>query len=287
MFPVTAEVKGITSASHIRHEIEAQYWLHCEYYPTAFELTHEIVDELRDIFLHAFGDAITSQTTTVSWKVNDLNNMITVIDCFSKNIGQDSQRKFRGTNCLVGRLMYNFIHGRVYNFHGEPGARLNSDQSVYATVQKQTMFIRLLSPLLFYAPQSHLVGVRAVSIDGLVRYSRWAPFVKGLISEWQESIINAAVVLNANVAFLSIQSVDQGGNIVSTRSPAQIASYVSILASIASTIVGLLLTSRYRNRDHDSASTAAAFIFIRTHPTFGLEILAVLYSLPYAMLIWS
>ncbi|KAF7361077.1 hypothetical protein MSAN_01138700 [Mycena sanguinolenta] len=289
MFPVTAELKGMKSASHIRHELEAQYWLHCEYYPRAFNLTHEIIDELRDIVLHAFGDVVTSNRTTVPWKIGDLNNMITLIDGFTKGIDRNTTNKFSGCNCLVGRLglVHVFARSRVYNFHGEPGARLNVDQSVHATVKRQTMFIRTLNPLLFYAPHAQLLGVRSVNIDGLIRHSWWAPFVEGLISQWQESIINAAVVLNANVAFLSIQSVDQGGNIASTRSPAQIASYVSILTSIASIIIGLLLTSRHRNRDRDSAADAATFVFSRTHPKFGLEILAVLYSLPYAMLIWS
>ncbi|KAF7361113.1 hypothetical protein MSAN_01143000 [Mycena sanguinolenta] len=130
------------------------------------------------------------------------------------------------------------------------------------------MLIRLLSPLLFYAPHSQLLGLEALTVDGIIHSTGWALFVKGLNNEWQESIINAAVVLNANVGFLSIQSADQGGNFVSTRSPAQIASYVSILASIASMII-------------------ATFILNPTHPRLGLETLAVMYSLPYKMLIWS
>ncbi|KAJ6452222.1 hypothetical protein C8R45DRAFT_1113096 [Mycena sanguinolenta] len=268
VFPVTFEVKCMASASHIRHELEAQYW--------AFEVTHEIVDELRDIVLHATGDVLTSQTTTISWKIDDLRDMITLIAGSDKNVGINSEKRFSGYNCLVGRLMYLFALSRVYNFHGEPGARLNIDQSIHATVQKRTMLMRLLSPLLFYALHSQLLGLDSVITDGIVHFSGWEPFVKGLHSEWQESIINAAVVLNANVGFLSIQSVDQGGNLVPTCSPAQIASYVSILASIASMIIGLLLVSNHRNRDRDSAAAAATFVFNRTHPKFGLETLAVL-----------
>ncbi|KAF7361085.1 hypothetical protein MSAN_01139600 [Mycena sanguinolenta] len=296
------KVKGMTSASHIGHELEAQYWRHCECYPRAFEVTHEILDELRDIVLRAAGNVITSELSTVSWKIDDLMAMVTIIDGFSsesasyylyyepvvlraaENVGRDTEQKFLGSNCFVGRLMFNFARHRGSHLHGEPGARLTVHQSVHATVQKRTMFIGLLSPLLFYAPDSHLLGLHAMNIDGLIKHLGWAQFVKGLISEWQESIINAAVVLNADVAFLSIQSVDQGG---SARSAAQIASYVSILASIASIIIGLLLSSHHRNRDSDSASAAAAFISNHTHPTLGLETLAGLYSLPYAMLIWS
>jgi hypothetical protein len=99
--------------------------------------------------------------------------------------------------------------------------------------------------------------------------------------------LQATVVLNANVAFLAIQSVDNGGGTPSTRSPTQISSYLSMLTSIGSIIIGLLLVKHHRNRDRASAADAAKFIFHRTHPTLGLETLAVLYSLPYAMLIWS
>ncbi|KAJ7467281.1 hypothetical protein B0H11DRAFT_2239523 [Mycena galericulata] len=80
LFPVTHEVKGMTSASHIRHELEAQYWLHCEYYPKAFEVIHEIIEELHDIVIHALGDVLTSSTSTVGWQINDLEKMLTLID---------------------------------------------------------------------------------------------------------------------------------------------------------------------------------------------------------------
>ncbi|KAJ7266926.1 hypothetical protein B0H12DRAFT_1320913 [Mycena haematopus] len=286
LFPVTAEVKGMTSASHIRHELEAQYWLHCEYYPRAFEVTHEIVDELRDIVLHAFG-TLSPPKQRHSQSSRHHLHYLRVVNMAAENVGKHADKKFTGSSCLVGRLMHVFARNRVYNFHGEPGARLNVDQSVHAIVQKRTMLIKMLSPLLFYAPDFHLLGLHAINTDGLIRHSGWAQFVTRLNSEWQEFTLYATVVLNANVAFLSIQSVDQGGNLVSARSPAQISSYVSILASIASTIIGLLLVKHHRNRDRDSAAAAATFIFNRTHPTLGLETLAVLYALPYAMLIWS
>ncbi|KAK7044635.1 hypothetical protein R3P38DRAFT_3388945 [Favolaschia claudopus] len=287
LFPVSSEVKGMSSASHIRHELEAQYWLHCEYYPMAFEVTHAVVDELRDIVLHAFGDVITSQTSTVSWKIDDLKNMITLLDGISQYVGKHENKNFSGSTTLVGRLMNVFARNRVYNFHGEPGARLNVDQSVHATAQKRTLLVRTLSPLLFYAPDFHLIGLQAINTDGLIRHRGWAEFVTRLNSEWQEFILYATVVLNANVAFLSIQSVDNNGAIAPNRSAAQISSYVSILASIGSIVVGLLLTKHHRGRDRASAADAANFMLSRTHPTLGLETLAVLYSLPYALLIWS
>ncbi|KAJ7211360.1 hypothetical protein GGX14DRAFT_450025 [Mycena pura] len=288
MFSISSELNGITSASHIRHELEAQYWYHCELFPRSLHVTNRIVDELRDIVLHALGDLITSATSTVSWKVEDLDHMVNLIDGFGKNVGKDVDSQFSGSSCLVGRLMHVFVRARVYNFHGEPGARLNVDQSVYATPRRRTLLIRLLNPLLFYAPDFHLDGLHTIYTDGLIRHRGWSEFITRLTSEWQEFTLYATVVLNANVAFLSIQSVDQTGDQTGmNRSPTQISSYLSMLTSIGAIIIGLLLVKQNRNRDRVTAPDAALYIFNRTHRTLGLETLAVLYSLPYAMLIWS
>ncbi|KAJ7252375.1 hypothetical protein B0H12DRAFT_617626 [Mycena haematopus] len=236
----------MTSVSHIRYELEAQYWLHCEYYPRAFEVTPEIIDELRDIVIHAFGDILTSASSTVSWKINEIERMLTLIDSMSKNLGKHTFKRLEGFGCLV-------VRGRVYNFHGQPGVRLNMDQSVHSTVQKRTMFIKMLNLLLFYAPDFQLSVLHKTNIDRLIHPRMWPTFLTGRKSEWQEFILYATVVLNANVAFLAIQSgVDNDGNILYNRSPAQTASYVSTLMSIGSIVLGLLLVNNYRGRDHAS-----------------------------------
>ncbi len=71
------------------------------------------------------------------------------------------------------------------------------------------------------------------------------------MTRFSNPFIQATVLLNANVAFLAIQSVDDasadGG-----RSSAQIASYVSMIASIGSIILGT------RMRAHDSSKDSAS-----------------------------
>ncbi|KAJ7116037.1 hypothetical protein C8R44DRAFT_880416 [Mycena epipterygia] len=303
MFSITHEANGITSASHIRasalfvsrartyygigHELEAQYWYHCGLFPRSLEVTHKIVDELRGIVLHALGDLLTSElTSTVDWKIEELKHMLDLIAGLDKNVGKDVNG-FGGSSCLVGRLMCPFVRARVYNFHGEPAARLNLDQSVHAIVRKRTWLIKALGPLLFYAPDFHLVSLYKIYTDGLIRHRSWSEFITRLNREWQEFTLYATVLLNANVALLAIQSVDQGGNSVRNRSPTQISSYLSMLTSIGAIIIGLLLVKQNRDRDREMSPDTAQFISNRTHPTLGLETLAVLYSLPYAMLIWS
>jgi hypothetical protein len=64
--------------------------------------------------------------------------------------------------------------------------------------------------------------------------------------------IKSTVVLNANMAFLSIQSVDTHND--PNRSAAQITSYCSITASIGSIILGLILVRLSQTRYNEMAS---------------------------------
>ena len=61
----------------------------------------------------------------------------------------------------------------------------------------------------------------------------------------------ATVLLNANVAFLGIQSVDSAHG-----SPAQISSYCSTITSIGSIILGLLLLQQDQTKNREDAVSA-------------------------------
>ena len=58
------------------------------------------------------------------------------------------------------------------------------------------------------------------------------------------------MLLNANVAFLAIPSVDPGNH---TRTPAQLASYLSIVTAVGSVVTGLLLLRQHRTKPQDAA----------------------------------
>ncbi len=70
----------------------------------------------------------------------------------------------------------------------------------------------------------------------------------------------STVLLNANVAFLAIPSVDPGSN--NNRTAAQIVSYISIVTSTGSIIIGLLLIRQYRVKPRETVEEA-----VRTNPS--------------------
>ena len=139
---------------------------------------------------------------------------------------------------------------------------------------RRTPLIRVLGPLFWNAPFVHLRGLEKIWIDGIITFIPWSSFIGKLQGEWQEFVLyvrtsfflprpqplnvdscllQATVLLNANVALLAIPTVVDGdGNVTS----AQIASYLSVVASIGCILVGLLLIRQHRVKSKDTAEEA-------------------------------
>jgi hypothetical protein len=77
-------------------------------------------------------------------------------------------------------------HHRFVNFHGQYGARLNSDQTIHGSKHQRSFLIQLLSPLLFSAPDIHLKSLELILVDRIVRLGSWNCFIRKLNSEWSE-----------------------------------------------------------------------------------------------------
>jgi len=105
------------------------------------------------------------------------------------------------------------------------------------------------------------------------------------------------VMLTANVGFLAIPGVVisniNNSDLTSASmleifvSTSQIASSISILASVGSTVIGLLLIRHNRSKQREDPAGAARYLYQSTHPKFGLEPLAIIFSLPWALLMWA
>lgn len=84
------------------------------------------------------------------------------------------------------------------------------------------------------------------------------------------------MLLIANVAFLTIPSVDPGDR---ACTPAQLASYLSIITSIGSIVTGLLLLRQHRTKPQDAAGEVVnRFILPLTpiHPLTAVSMFSVI-----------
>ena len=134
---------------------------------------------------------------------------------------------------------------------------MNSGQSIFPA-KDPTLFIELLSPIFLFAPHSYLKKIQKASIDSVANLRTWREMISQLTDEWKDFnllvnscpcgffshcsyIPKATVLLTTNVSFLAIQSVDN----THTTIVHQI-SYISILSSMGSIILGLLLARLHR-----------------------------------------
>jgi hypothetical protein len=122
-------------------------------------------------------------------------------------------------------------------------------------------------------------------VDRLTLKAPWTEFFMGLGEEWEGHTVFASILLTANVAFLAIPMNDSGDSYM--RSATQISSYISVVTSFASMMLALLLRRQHRPRERGTAKEVHEFLEKRHDPSHGLEILAIVYSLPYAILMWG
>jgi len=133
--------------------------------------------------------------------------------------------------------------------------------------------------------------------DEVIIETVWKNFMTKLLAEWEGVILWSTVMLTANVGFLAIPGVIlsnlSGSNITGVNqvviftSPAQIASSLSVEASIGSIVIGLLLARHNRTKQKEDPAGASTYLYQNSHTIFGLEPMAIILSLPWAMLMWS
>ncbi|KAL5523131.1 hypothetical protein ACEPAF_1398 [Sanghuangporus sanghuang] len=279
---------GVEYREHFRYVFEFEYWQHIDYFPNHRPLQNGLLDELLGILLQQHIDVETSLSSTSGFNGNELKSAIGSVKKLRSL--QTSENALPYVVQASARMMAVLANERFFNFFGFNGARLSPYQSVRGQngKKRRSPLIALLSPALFYAPEVHLVALEKVWVDNVIKVRHWKDFQGKIERDWEQFILYATVLVNANVAFLAIPSIvsdDLGPGLLT--SPAGVVSQISIIASLASIIIGLLLVRQMRIGTKDSGEDYLAFVESRTHPQLGLETLAILYSLPYALLIWG
>ncbi|KAF8173768.1 hypothetical protein K438DRAFT_2023317 [Mycena galopus ATCC 62051] len=299
------QIPGIDAPSHVKMCLEIEYWsvrrygfpqtsnghrVHCEYFPTATPISPKIVDELRAAIVYGIGDAMSSPQTTQPFPIERLSRMLTLTKEMicepAPGTGKSTRFKIKmdpGLAAVFARFMHDFALNRFFNFHGEKTPRLNSDESVYGSTPKRShTFAWLSALLLFNSPFHYLRTLQAVNMDQLIKYASWQRFITALRAEWLDLVLYGTLILNTNVGFLSTPA--SGGS-----TAGQVASYASICFGVTSIILGILLLRQYQVESPDVPDvTRAAQLFCdHTSSPHGLEMWAIVLSLPFALTIWA
>jgi hypothetical protein len=279
---VLSDCKGVRSLSHIRLAIQAQYWLHWEYFPNLCLVSQDHIDEVKDMLIHATCDHMTSKQSSALDDVIKLKDYISVVDGIKVHSHTNQQMKRCHAAIVIGRIMKLFSENQFINFHGENCVRLISDKTVHGWEYTPSLLMVVVAPLLFLDPVTQIQELHRVFVDEVVSSARWNALTSKLKGQLQDSNLLATVLLNANVGFLAINSVDSGG-----RSAIQMASYISLATSLGSIILGMFLVWHERTSGDNTAMEAASFALRLHNKKHGLESLAIIYSAPKALLMWG
>ncbi|KAG2042683.1 hypothetical protein BDR03DRAFT_1088430 [Suillus americanus] len=278
---ILSECNGVENLSHIRLAIQAQYWKHCDYFPCLVPITQNLIDEVKDMLIYAECDHLTSRHSTAPFDVIEIRDYISIINMIKVHPPAYKSMQRCHAAIVIGRIMYAFSRNHFINSHGENCVRLAFEQAVHPYAP--SLLIVIIAPLLFLDPMALVRELHTIFVDNTPSSERWNTFNLNLNGQLQDSTLLATVLLNANVGFLSISSVDVGG-----RSPVQVASYMSLVSSLGSMILGLLLVSHNRTMGQlGTVLQTEVFLSGLGEKERRLERLAIIYSLPKTLLMWG
>ncbi|KAG1748341.1 uncharacterized protein EDB91DRAFT_1113503 [Suillus paluster] len=252
---ILRECSGVTELSHKRIELEAQYWKHIDLFPHASALDSQVLRELQQIIRFAISDCMTSEVSAVcALSMDVLKNTLDLI----KDVDvEDNCIQSAYDKCFIARMMNHFKHCQYLNYYGQKGARLSRDQTVHGdTYEQRSIMITCLAPLLFNAPYEHVYSLHKLYVDSIVNYIDWRTFVQKLNAEMQDFNLLATVLLSVNVGFLGIKDVDSGAG----SSLSQVASYVSVISSFGSMLLGVKLARQSYAQGPDMVDNAVRLL---------------------------
>ncbi|KAG0695218.1 hypothetical protein DFH29DRAFT_880177 [Suillus ampliporus] len=130
-------------AHRSRYALESQYWFiwpqkgHVELYPNKCFLPKDVVVRLKEIVMHAQADNITSETCLAPFA--------------SDEVASSTDKEHEHSVWIVARFMGEFCNAKFVNFCGQPGARLDADQSLYGdfNIHSKNILLRMMNVILF------------------------------------------------------------------------------------------------------------------------------------------
>ncbi|KAK0496958.1 hypothetical protein EDD18DRAFT_1285631 [Armillaria luteobubalina] len=273
-------LRGEMSPDLIRRYLQKEYWEHHYYFSKVYRLTEAQWKSVKESILLAEADVTVSESSTVSCSIGKLKIM-------SKSIMLAEELD---ASEVAAAYMMALLRNQIFNYHGQRDARTDRDDSVYGYVfdnQERTVPFRTMNLLLFCAPIKHYTSLHKVWVDRLVSRGQWQRLIEQIADKWQQHVGMATILLVANMAFLAISPVDHMGASQQRRSVTQVLCYLSVASNMVTIIIGLLLISHHNALKHINVSDLTKFLERNWQYHIGFERLSIVYSIPYAFLMWG
>jgi len=259
------------SMEHLRYGLEEMYWSHVEFYPSHAGIpTNGIVDNLLNTLVHAQGDALTSNVSTFPYSAEESAR-------FTKLVKPYQGKQLDGhIICVVARLSSFIASHKFLNHFGQAHCRLSRDQSILDSDPAQTHWLwSTLSRALFGVPASFVDGFDRLYLDTMVYTKDFRDF----FAACQE---DRRLFINLSFGAMLMHFV-----LLATGVGLRSLSPLGLLCGLISVLSGVIMYSQHQGISQGSAGDGYAYLTERRHDTYGFQYLALLFSLPKAMFLWS
>ncbi|KAH8831172.1 hypothetical protein DL96DRAFT_1586724 [Flagelloscypha sp. PMI_526] len=266
---------------------EYLYWYHCQGFPCSRPASYNQLDieRVRNSILHGRCDMLTTTLSNCPFSPEDCDSILSLLqhaDPFSNSTD---------LRWCLARLLYQIVRAQVLNYHGEEWARIARNQTVHEPKpRRMTWLLFILRPILFTGPSIYMEKIEDIWCDDKIYIQSWKEGIEKLTAEWNDIIVLGTVLLAVNVSFLSIDSIEPSPKLQhdgAGRSIAQVLSYTSTIITMGSIVIGLLLKRLHHARAGETSIAAIEFIHSRKSEVLGMENIAIVYALPFSLLMWG
>ncbi|KAF8515479.1 hypothetical protein BU17DRAFT_93470 [Hysterangium stoloniferum] len=288
---------SFTGDDHLELKLRQLYWVHQEYFPH-----HTVPDEcLTELITTLSSHAVAITTSAMHTCPYDRQEVDTILRSL-KNIKDDDGLV---RTAVIGRTWSKIYNARFINYYGELEARIHRTQIAVGGWATHPL-MKLVFLVLFDAPSVQLSTLREVYYGKVVYNERWKKCIDRLCETWGDIILQATVlltgegfsnvrlssektntILKANMGFLAVFNSTQQ---VVEENLAVTCSMASTLLSTASIVIGLLHTFCFKKHKEFKGlpvTDSDDFLYSKSESCLDLQPLAILYSLPYALLMWA
>lgn len=262
----------LVSDSHLDTAMERLYWVHVEFFPmhVCSQMTPLILDSLISVICHGMTDRMTSRTSTFPYTEEKCDQLL-------RGLSLRRGEPLDGyTLCFVARLWGAINNQRFMTYYGQENAQLDRLQPPMPEDIVDRPGLRALANLTLWGiPNHHYSKLHDLFVHDQVYVDHWQAFITACLSEWRGLIVWAFSVLIASILI----SMLPRASLSSAMAP--------ILAASSSILSGSILLLRHHGFEDATASFAASFLRTAKSSDWGFLPLAVVYSMPKAMYLWS
>ncbi|KAF8155638.1 hypothetical protein B0H34DRAFT_504436 [Crassisporium funariophilum] len=261
----------VISSSHLKLLLEAQYWTHVENFCMHFGgLPQKSIDDLILVFTHALADNLTSSLSTFLYDTPTCEKFLNLLTSSRDRIHDGF------IVSLVARLWGQIMYNRYETHYGQEQARLSRDCSIIE--YEQTSEIQWTKPVIsllsLKTSDAYLKRLDELYIDHYVYGTDWDSFMTSCVKGWLRTCCGSAGLLLLHVFcfFLPVQPV---------------VAYISSALACMSLLTGALLIHRHEELEKAGATPAHEYLKAVCSDRFNFQGVALAYSLPKALFLWS